>query len=127
MPAISLRSVDLPEPFSPITPKVLPAGTSKDTPPRAVKVSPGVRSDSRLPVNERALQRAELVLVQEAPIDLGHIPRLHGEWRAHTSSASVSRSRSKSQAPSANIRTATAAVASKPRPWWNVPSNSACW
>ncbi len=38
MPARSLSIVDLPEPFSPITPNVVPLGTSKDTPSSAVKV-----------------------------------------------------------------------------------------
>ena len=50
IPARSFSSVDLPEPFSPMTPKVVPLGTSKDTPSRAVKVWSGVRSVMRLPV-----------------------------------------------------------------------------
>ena len=50
MPATSLRSVDLPEPFSPMTPKVDPFGTSKETPSSAVKVSSGRRSERTLPV-----------------------------------------------------------------------------
>ena len=50
IPATSLSRVDLPEPFSPITPKVEPRATSKDTLSSAVKVSPGVRSEMRLPV-----------------------------------------------------------------------------
>ena len=91
----------MPEPFSPITPNVLPAGTLNDTPPSAVKVSPGERSDEQAAGDERALERAELVPVLEAPVDLGHIAGLDGEGRAHTSSASVSRSRSNSQAPNA--------------------------
>ncbi len=56
MPATSLSRVDLPEPFSPMTPKVEPRGTSKDTPSRAVNVSSGRRSERRLPVR-RALFR----------------------------------------------------------------------
>ena len=50
MPATSFSSVDFPEPFSPITPKVEPCGTSKDTPSSAVKVSSGRRSARTLPV-----------------------------------------------------------------------------
>ena len=50
MPAMSFSSVDFPEPFSPMTPKVEPRGTSKDTPSRAVKVWSGARSERRLPV-----------------------------------------------------------------------------
>ena len=51
MPAMSFSRVDLPEPFSPITPKVGPRGTSKLTPSRAVKVWSGERSERRLPVS----------------------------------------------------------------------------
>ena len=50
IPARSFSRVDLPEPFSPMTPKVEPFFTSKLTPSRAVKVCAGVRSESRLPV-----------------------------------------------------------------------------
>jgi hypothetical protein len=56
IPATSLSSVDFPEPFSPITPKVEPRGTSKETPSRAVKISPGVRSVMRLPVRSALLR-----------------------------------------------------------------------
>jgi hypothetical protein len=56
MPAASLSRVDLPEPFSPMTPKVVPRGTSKLTSCSAVNVSSGLRSVSRLPCN-RALLR----------------------------------------------------------------------
>jgi hypothetical protein len=56
IPARSFRSVDLPEPFAPMTPKVEPAGTSKETPSSAVNVSSALRSESRLPVR-RALFR----------------------------------------------------------------------
>ena len=48
MPAMSFSSVDFPDPFSPMTPKVDPRGTSKDTPSRAVKVWSGLRSEMRL-------------------------------------------------------------------------------
>jgi hypothetical protein len=51
IPARSFRRVDFPEPLAPMTPKVEPLGTSKDTPLRAVKVWSGVRSESRLPVS----------------------------------------------------------------------------
>jgi hypothetical protein len=54
IPATSFRSVDFPEPFSPITAKVEPFGTSNETPSSAVKVSPGARSERTLPVR-RAL------------------------------------------------------------------------
>ena len=56
IPATSFSSVDLPEPFSPITAKVEPFGTSNETSSSAVKVSPGARSESTLPVS-RALLR----------------------------------------------------------------------
>jgi hypothetical protein len=51
------------------------------------------------PGDERALERAELVPVEEAAVDLRHVPCLDGQRRAHTSSASVSRRRSNSHAP----------------------------
>ena len=51
MPATSFRSVDFPDPFSPMTPKVAPRGTSKLTPSSAVKVWSGDRSERRLPVS----------------------------------------------------------------------------
>ena len=75
---------------------------------------------------ERALQRAELVLVEEAAIDLAD-PVGDDGGRGHTSSARVSRRRSKSQAPSANARSATTAVAARPRQWSKSPSKSICW
>ena len=50
MPATSLSSVDLPEPFAPMTPKADPFGTSNETPSSAVKVSSGRRSERTLPV-----------------------------------------------------------------------------
>jgi len=40
-PATSLRSVDLPEPFAPMTPNVSPRRTSKETPESAATVSDG--------------------------------------------------------------------------------------
>ena len=55
MPATSLRSVDLPEPFSPMTPKADPCGTSNETSSRAVKVSSGRRSERTLPVRSALL------------------------------------------------------------------------
>ena len=36
IPASSFSSVDFPEPFAPMTPRVSPAGTSKETPSSAV-------------------------------------------------------------------------------------------
>ena len=55
MPATSFKSVDLPEPFSPITAKVEPRATSNDTSSSAVKVSSGARSASTLPVSSALL------------------------------------------------------------------------
>ena len=75
---------------------------------------------------ESALQRAELVLVEEAAVHLGDAVGDDGR-RGHTSSARVSRRRSKSHAPSAKARSATTAVAASPRQWSKWPWNSICW
>ena len=54
IPARSLSVVDLPDPFSPMTPKVQPLGTSNDTESSAVKVWSGRRSERRLPLRRRS-------------------------------------------------------------------------
>ncbi|OFV86693.1 MAG: hypothetical protein A2V74_12415 [Acidobacteria bacterium RBG_16_70_10] len=56
IPATSFRSVDFPEPFSPITPKVDPFATSNETPSSAVKVWSGRRSERRLRVRSALLR-----------------------------------------------------------------------
>jgi hypothetical protein len=51
---MSFKSVDFPDPFSPMTPNVQPLGTVKETSWSAVKVWSGERSERRLPVRARS-------------------------------------------------------------------------
>ena len=126
MPASSFSIVDLPDPFSPITPNVVPLGHLEG---HAVERGEGlVRGEvaDHAAREERALQGLELVPVHEPAVDLGHVLG-HDRGRRHTSSASVSRSRSKRNAPRAKASAATTAVAKRPRQWSKCPSNSICW
>ncbi len=126
MPATSLSSVDLPEPFSPMTPKADPFGTSNETPSSAVKVSSGPQVREHAPGQERALERLELVAVGEAPVALRDVPRDDGGVR-HTSSGSVSRRRSNRKAPAAKARIPTRSARNSPRQWSTLPWKSICW
>src|SRR5262249_55599314 len=81
----------------------------------------GTQVREERPREERALERLELVLVDEAPVGLRHAARDDGgrgrpRRVAHTSSGSVSRRRSNTKAPRANARTAKTPAARRPRP-----------
>ena len=60
MPATSLSSVLLPEPFRPMTPSVRPAGSVNDTSFTAENVSSGSEIADEAARQQRALERREL-------------------------------------------------------------------
>ena len=110
IPARSFRSVDLPEPFSPMTPKVEPVGHLEGDAFEGGEGLVGLEVGEQAAGEERALQGLELVLVEEPAVDLGDVAGDDGRGPAHTSSARVSRRRSNRKAPSAKVARAARAA-----------------
>ena len=128
MPASSLSRVDLPEPFSPMTPKVAPRGTSKETPVEGGEGLVRAQVGDEAAREERALEGAELVLVQEAPVDLGDVARATTAGaRSYFLRQGVAQAVEEQRADREGQEPRRAAVAARPRQWSKWPSNSICW
>ena len=95
----------------------------------------GLEARGQAPLEERALERAQLLAGGGAAVELGEPfdadrwagrgGRLHAG--AHTASTSVSRSRSKTQAPSAQATRLTSAICAQRSGSGQVPSTSVSW
>ena len=118
-----LSSVDLPAPFSPITPSDSPRRSSKLTPSSARKTRAAPRPRSRS--HDEAHAAATRVDLRVVLADAVEAQQRHARAGRHTKSSKCGDSRRNTQRPAKNSASATASATASPHCGASRPSSSA--